>query len=190
MKFRKLIELIDDQPLEEFRKDYCPLTVPHDQFFRIYALAVLLINICILLMVTFFPVMLTETPAAIINLFNIIAHAAVLISVIAYPLFFLVCNHFLKKKVYPRIRQDIRENPEMISRYKCNAPIFSVESLFIVAILLIFDAAVFSFHPAFLPYQSALYVSFLICVVFPPISAFFCSVIWEHTFMKQIRKSE
>lgn len=190
MKFlNNALKEIKEQPIEEFRKEYYPLTVPHDQFYRIYALAVLLINIVVLFMVTFFPAMLTDTPESIVDLFSLTAYAAVFVSA-AYPIFFILCNHVLKKAVYPRIRQDIKENPEMITRYKCTAPGYNAESLFIVAILLILDATVISMHPAFLPYQSFLTLSSFISVILPLSSAIICCELWERTFRKQILKAE
>ena len=181
--FANIKNKIDAEPIEKIR-DTILEGIPLSFFPSIYALFVILINIGIALLAALYSGDVSDLPNILIRIFAIIPKAAVIVFAMTL-LYYLVVNNFLKKCVYPRIREDIRENPERKTEYNLNMGITPWWAFAAVFILLIFDAAIFD-QSVFASYKSALLIYFNISMTLPTVSYFTIKWIWPLHFRKAI----
>lgn len=185
--FTKIKNKIDAQPIEEIRESM-KKEVPLNFFPSIYALIVVLINIGLALIAAFNPGDVSEITDIVLGIFAVIPKSAILVC--AFNLiYYLFMNNFFKICIYPRIRQDIRENPELQTKYELKTETTPWEAIFCVIVLLVIDAAIFSL-PVFAEYESVFLIYFNVSLTLPTVSYFCTKWIWPLQFKKAIKRIE
>lgn len=181
----KYIEKINSMPIEQFRSEAKDMNLKAEELLRLHPLILVLLNIALALVASFRECSLSEIAPTLLSLFDVSVKASIFIAV-GIPIYAAVVHHICSRSIYPRIREDIKENPETITNYKIIFGDPEPTAVITTVFLILIDAAIFSL-PTFAAFPYSI-TFMLACNGAPLLSFIITDTIWQRINRKEINR--